>query len=63
MYGEVPTKKEVSKLVIKNPQYLIYSIATQECMRSIFFSFFFWNKSQWIKLLRFIFNFILKAKF
>lgn len=53
MNGKTPTKENVSKLLIKNLKYLVYAIGTEESMRSIFQSFFYSNKDQWIKMLRY----------
>jgi hypothetical protein len=50
MYGISASKKEISKLLPKDNFYHIYAIGTEECMRSILFSFFYTDKSMWEKL-------------
>jgi len=52
MNGKPPSKEIVAKMIPKDSKYKIYSIGTQESMRSIFHSFFNSNKDEWIRLLR-----------
>jgi hypothetical protein len=54
MMGLCPDINDVENLLIKkqNKFFHIYAVSSQECMRSIFLSFFNSNKDQWILLLQ-----------
>jgi hypothetical protein len=52
--GRIATEDEIKLLLqIKSGKFFhFYAISTQECMRSIFSSFFFDSKDDWIKLIQ-----------
>jgi hypothetical protein len=52
--GEKPSRDELKLVLpkIKGKDYHFYVIGTQECMRSIFSSFFNSNKDEWIKIIK-----------
>jgi hypothetical protein len=56
MGGNAPNKKVVENLLERNSKYLIYAIGTQECMRSIFKSFFISDKKEWINFIGYLLN-------
>jgi hypothetical protein len=51
--GNKPTKEELKIFLDRESgkTYNLFVIATQECMRGIFSSFFYANKDEWIKML------------
>jgi hypothetical protein len=54
MMGLCPDINDVENLLMKKQKkfFHIYAVSSQECMRSIFYSFFNSNKDQWILLLQ-----------
>ncbi len=51
LYGKKSDIHSIEKLIPKDKNYDIYAIGTEECMRSIFKSFFYSNKSEWEDML------------
>jgi hypothetical protein len=47
MHGENPTQKEVAEFLSPHKNYDIYAIGSEECLRSIFKSLFWSDKSPW----------------
>ena len=52
MHGLVPTDEQVQKLLNRHQNYDIYAIGSEECLRSIFKSFFYSDKSEWERKLQ-----------
>ena len=52
MHGLVPTEEQVQKLLNRHSNYDIYAIGSEECLRSIFKSLFYADKSEWERKLR-----------
>ena len=52
MHGLVPTEEQVQKLLNRHLNYDIYAIGSEECLRSIFKSLFYSNKSEWERKLQ-----------
>jgi len=54
MKGKKPSKEEIKLLLNRNSGklYHLYVIGTQECMRSIFSSLFYSNKSDWVNMIQ-----------
>ena len=52
MHGLVPTEEQVEKLLNRHLNYDIYAIGSEECLRSIFKSLFYSNKSEWERKLQ-----------
>ena len=52
MHGLVPTEEQVQKLLNHHLNYDIYAIGSEECLRSIFKSLFYSNKSEWERKLQ-----------
>jgi len=52
MHGLVPTDEQVQKLLNSHLNYDIYAIGSEECLRSIFKSLFYSNKSEWERKLQ-----------
>jgi hypothetical protein len=44
--GKIATYEDIAKLLKKDKKYHIYAIGSEECMRSIFKSFFLSDKSE-----------------
>jgi len=47
MHGLLPNQQEVQKLLNPHKNYDIYAIGSEECLRSIFKSLFYSDKSEW----------------
>ena len=47
MHGLVPTEEQVQKLLNRPSNWDIYAIGSEECLRSIFKSLFYADKSEW----------------
>ena len=47
MHGENPTQQEVAQFLNPHKNYDIYAIGSEECLRSIFKSLFWSDKSSW----------------
>ena len=47
MHGLIPNDEQVQNLLNPHKNYDIYAIGSEECLRSIFKSFFFSDKSEW----------------
>ena len=62
LHGESPDEYTISLLLnnYKLENYDIFVIGTEECLRSIFVSIFWWNKSEWEETLH---NFLGKDKY
>ena len=57
MHGLIPTEEEVEKLLNPHLNYDIYAIGSEECLRSIFKSLFYSDKSEWeLKLQKYFGN-------
>ena len=57
MHGLIPNDEQVQNLLNPHKNYDIYAIGSEECLRSIFKSFFFSDKSEWeTKLKRYFGN-------
>ena len=57
MHGLIPNDEQVQNLLNLHKNYDIYAIGSEECLRSIFKSFFFSDKSEWeTKLKRYFGN-------
>ena len=52
MHGLVPTEEQVEKLLNRHLNYDIYAIGSEECLRSIFKSLFYSDKSEWERKLQ-----------
>ena len=52
MHGLVPTEEQVQKLLNRHLNYDIYAIGSEECLRSIFKSLFYSDKSEWERKLQ-----------
>ena len=52
MHGLVPTDEQVQKLLNRHLHYDIYAIGSEECLRSIFKSLFYSDKSEWERKLQ-----------
>ena len=52
MHGLVPTDEQVQKLLNRHLNYDIYAIGSEECLRSIFKSLFYRDKSEWERKLQ-----------
>jgi len=63
MHGLVPTDEQVQKLLNGHLDFDIYAIGSEECLRSIFKSLFYSNKSEWERKLQNYFgeNYVLMA--
>ena len=65
MHGQCPTNEELNQLlnIHKEKNFDIYAIGSQECLRSIFKSLFYSDKSKWENLLKSFFgeNYEMKA--
>ena len=48
---KIATREEIAKIVPNNVKYHIYAIGSEECMRSIFKSFFISDKSEWERMI------------
>ena len=51
LYGKKSDIKSIEKLIPKEKNFDIFAIGSEECMRSIFRSFFYSNKSEWEEML------------
>jgi hypothetical protein len=51
LYGKSATPCDIQLLLPKDKKYHIYAIGSEECMRSIFKSFFYSDKSDWEKMI------------
>jgi hypothetical protein len=49
--GKLATEQEIRALLPKDKKYHIYAIGSEECMRSIFKSFFISDKTEWEKMI------------
>jgi hypothetical protein len=49
--GKLATQQEIRRLLPKDKKYHIYAIGSEECMRSIFKSFFISDKTEWEKMI------------
>lgn len=52
LHGEAARLEDIEVLIPKNNFYHLYVIGTEECMRSIFSSIFYSDKSEWESLLQ-----------
>ena len=52
MHGLVPTEEQVQKLLNRHLNYDIFAIGSEECLRSIFKSLFYSDKSEWERKLQ-----------
>jgi hypothetical protein len=53
--GKIATMDEIKKIVQNNKKYHIYAIGSEECMRSIFKSFFITDKTEWESMIMYRF--------
>ena len=63
MHGLVPNEEQIQKLLDPHKNYDIYAIGSEECLRSIFKSLFYSDKSEWESKLKNYFgnNYVLIA--
>ena len=63
MHGLNPTQKEIDSLLDPHPKFDIYAIGSEECLRSIFKSLFYSDKTIWETNLKNYFNRKYKEKY
>ena len=63
MHGLNPTQKEIESLLDPHPKFDIYAIGSEECLRSIFKSLFYSDKTIWEDNLKTYFNRKYKEKY